>query len=235
MTRYILWLFLFFCYALPGCNNDDNRGGPIPPPLPPPPPPTLLSTIVISDIEGIPDGVAFDRLVANISGVDWSVIATVEANYADGQATLILPTSFTAERLAKVTSDYTGDVTVRPVKRPDYSGFWPGKSSDDEAKVAGLGDIFAYDGDQRVGRVYLSGNVTEGAIVRPAFVYFHYTDRDYRLSGYHRSYIYGASFVTGWNAYANVNLQEESGVGTIRCTTDIDENADFAWKFDHQN
>ncbi len=223
MKRKIHWVFLFFCCVLPACDDDNCDPAP---PLPPPPMP-----VVISGIEGIPEGVTFDRVKAEISGFEWEVITTVEAGYADGQATLILPSPFMEEELAKVTSDYKGDRHANPPVRPDYTGFWPGTASDDEAKVAGLGDIFAYNGEQRVGRVYLTDWPGSGTQVGYSWTYFHYTDRDYDLSGSYVSYLYSASFKKGWNVYVRKNLKNYRE-GSILCTTEADSSAVFVWRFE---
>ncbi len=220
MIRNIYWFFLFF-FCVPTACVDDGCD----------PPPSM--PVVISGIEGIPEGVTFDRVRADISGFDWSVIATIEAEYVDGQATLIIPSPLKAKELAKVTSDYKGDRNANPPVRPDYSGFWPGTASDDGAMVAGLGDIFAYNGEQRVGRIYLTDWPGSGSQVGYSWADFHYADRNYNLSGSYNSYAYSASFNRGWNVYANKNLKN-SGSGSILCTTETDWDAAFVWRFESQ-
>ena len=227
--RRILFLFflLFFC-ALSACDDSDKYYG-----LPRDIPNTRLreNQVIISDIKGVPKGVVFDRVRAEISGVDHAVAMTVGAPYAHGWAALSLPWAVNPEVLANVTSDYEGNRYATPPVRPDYSGFWPGTASDDGAKVAGLKDIFAYNGEEKVGRIYLTDWPGEGSSVGCSWVYFHYADRDYDLSGSYKSYVYSAAFKSGWNAYINKN-KSSSGNGAILCTTETDMAANLVWRFE---
>ncbi|MDR2912142.1 MAG: hypothetical protein LBV38_02415 [Alistipes sp.] len=194
-----------------------------------------LAEIAIS-VEGLAGVVAvapedvFDRLEVEIKGVDWSVIRTVESQVAGGVIVLDLPDELPAEELCKVARD----------DYRDYEGFWPAKGvSDRAARVAGLGDIFAYRGDERVGRVFLSD--WDGAVqtdrLNSRYVHMHYADRPFELSGENLSrpderpsFRYEASFVRGWNIYI-----ERYGVPYDQrtlTTTDIPSGVQFVWRLE---
>lgn len=193
----------------------------------------------------VPRDRVFDRVRADISGVDWQITGFVEADYTNGMATIELPETLPDESLSKAYRDTFSD----------YAGFWPvgvSQITDPEAKVAGLKDIIAYRGDERVGRIYLADR--RGS-TGSSFVYFHFADRPFILSGYNLthpgrppypidpaepdkpedagksggdiSYRYVASFAAGWNAYVNI-----SGVNYTTCTTVIFEDTDIRWYFE---
>lgn len=163
--------------------------------------PTYLSeqTITITDIVGIPSNVAFDKIVAEVSGACWEVISSVEASYEHGRAVLTLPSTFLSNKLQKV--DRSGG---------DICGFWTGTSSDPDALVAKLGEFIAYNGNVKVGRIYLTDWPGEGEAVGKTFVYYQYADRPFTLtrssspSSHYNYYDYSASFKKGWNAYASI-------------------------------
>lgn len=184
--------------------------------------------VIISDIVNLPDGVTFDRVKAEIQGVEWSVIATVEATYADGKLTVMLPPSFGSEELCKGVRDAAND----------YDGFWPAEETDNRnARVAKLGDLFVYDGDKKVGRLFLTDWSREGSPTGKAFVYYHYADQPLTLGGYNltakaggqKSYRYVASFTEGWCAYAEIP-QSDGGINLV--TTDIGRKRELRWRFE---
>lgn len=214
MLIVALWLFLVG--SLLSCNKDEDTPTEIEPEVPHIS--LVENTILISDIVGLPEKDFFDKVQVEISGSCWEMIAMVEAAYEDGKITLELPTEFSAEQLSQVVRSHS----------TDYCGFWPATSDDTEALVAGLGDIIAYKGDQRVGMLSLTDWSGEGSVAGKYVVYYHYADRPFTLSGYSSTYTYEASFEKGWNAYANVSLTEE---GTVLCTTSIPEEVSLTWYF----
>jgi hypothetical protein len=140
------------------------------------PPPTPFyataiegNTIVISAVDDIQSGVSFDRVRAGVTGADWQVIDVVEAAYSSGRAVLTLPGEFSTGQLMKAGRANAGD----------YTGFWPASVDDPDARVAGLGDIYAYMDEERVGRIFLSDRP-----VGTSFVYYQYADRPFSLTGY---------------------------------------------------
>lgn len=198
-------------------------------PLPGPQP----ARLTISGIEGLPSPVPFDRVKVEISGAGWETIATLEADYVDGQAVLALPAPIPVETLCKVARDTYND----------YEGFWPAAQvSDRDAKVAGLRDIVAFNGDERVGRLYLTGWDGDPATKRGAWMAgFHYSDRDFTLSGVNltapggkSSYIYEASFRSGWNPYFNIyDRPGDPKYSEITLTTtDIPDGVELRWRFE---
>lgn len=213
-------LLSLFLSSTHGCIREEGE------PLPAFPNTCLVNDeIIISDIAGIPEGVTFDKVKAEISGVDWEIIATVEAAYDGGEFVLRLPVDFASGELCKVARDNVSD----------YSGFWPAKTNNPGAKVAGLGDIFAYDNGEQVGRIYLSDWSGKGSTFEKLFIYYHYADQPFTLSGYNfttgnnrKTYLYEASFRQGWNAYANIS-QTEGGI--VLCTTSIPVRAPLVWRF----
>lgn len=110
----------------------------------------------------------------------------------------------------------------------DYTGFWPAVTSDPAANIAALKDIIAYDGDKKVGRIYLSDWSGTGSKDGKMFVYFHYADRDFGLSGYNftlrpngqKSFRYEALFKSGWNAYAQVKESDNMSLYTTSLAAD---------------
>lgn len=115
----------------------------------------------------------------------------------------------------------------------NMAGYWPGKASDPDALVATLGDIVAYRGDEKVGRVYRSDWPGEGSSATKAFVYYQYADRPFEVTGSTTSYYYSdCSFVAGWNAFANINPATEGSHGNIRCTTAGLDERELTWNFE---
>ena len=221
---YRLLAALFFLSSLSlltGCSDDEDKGKEEEIEKPAPIACLYENAITISDIDGIPDNVTFDKIKATISGTYWEVIETVETTYKQGSAVLALPATFSSEKL-------------QPADRTDKDkyGYWPGVSSDPQAMVAALGDFIAYKGDTRVGRVFLSDWSRKGSSAGKAFIYYHFADRDYDLSGSNKSYYYNASFKKGWNAYANINPTSEETVGNILCTTSIPTETGLRWRFE---
>lgn len=182
----------------------------------------IENEIIISGITGIPSGVTFDRVSANIQGANWSIIRTAEAPYEDGEAILPLLESFSPEELMRAIRTDAGD----------YKAFWRADSDTQGAMVAGVADIIAYDGDTKVGRIYLSDWEGSGSSLHKSFIYYHYADRPFTLSGTYGSYTFEASFKMGWNAYVNFNRSEESGPGAVLCTTTVSETLPLEWRFE---
>lgn len=214
-TQYSIILFLLiFVMILSGCSKDENTN------YPPDPEPVIEPSISITNINNLPANVLFDRIEANITGECWSIIGTVEAKYENGQAVIKLPTSFTNEQLQIVDR-----------RDNNMCGYWPAESSDPDALVATLGDIIAYQGTNKVGRVYLSNWSGKGTTAGKVFVYFQYADRPFSLSGSNNSYYYSdCKFKKGWNSYANINPIDEGTSENIRCTTTVPE--DIFWCFE---
>lgn len=172
----------------------------------------------------VPFDRTFDRVRAEILGLDWQVVGHVEAAVSSGtggaRVVLTLPTELSEADLCKAARD----------DYKDYEGWWPAEEvSDRSAKVAGLGDILAYAGNVCVGRLYISDGDR-------SFIYFHYADRPISLTGSNlhspkesSTIAYHASFVSGWNAYANVSNQNTTGMIT---TTDLPAASSLAWRFE---
>ena len=171
--------------------------------------------------------VDFDRVQIEIQGFEWNVIATVSADYIDGTATLLLPSVIAPEQLCKVARD----------DPRDYTGFWPATEvSDRTARVATFGDIVAYKGDNRVGRIYLTTWDGDPAKKGSAYyAYFCYQDRHYTLSGRSMSssegtsgyFLYRASFSEGWNRYYKHYNSFLTDVSTYP-----PYDAEFVWRFE---
>jgi hypothetical protein len=181
--------------------------------------------IVVSDIRGIPAGVTFDRIEADITGADWRVIGVTGVAYVEGKAVIPLPASFPDGDLMKAAR----------TAHTDYTGFWPAAADNADAKVAALGDITAYDGGRRVGRI-LPAYWTEDSAAGTSFVYYIYADRPFTLSGYNftypgrqKSFIYRVSFEKGWNAYAYVRTRDDY---ISICTTSVPAQTPLAWYFE---
>lgn len=196
---------------LSGCEKDDDPPAPLPD-----------YEITISDIEGIPAGVTFNKVTAEISGFEWDIIETVEAPYADGKAVLSIPAEFEAEKLCKVVRD----------KVDDYTGFWHAKTNNTDARVAGLGDFFAYYNGEKVGRIYRTDWEGTGPAEYKSFIYYHYADSPFTLSGHNNSFRFEASFKKGWNIYANIKAKEKDDSGLNLCTTTIPNEAQTVWRFE---
>ena len=64
--------------------TQENEGARDPTtPLPEPKPKPKTYPLVITDIRNLPPKTTFDRIAVQITGVDWSIIATVEAPYME--------------------------------------------------------------------------------------------------------------------------------------------------------
>ncbi|NDV82049.1 hypothetical protein [Bacteroides sp. 51] len=212
-------LMLGFAWLMSGCKDDDDE------PLPP-------YTITIADVAGIPTDVVFDKVVAEITGACWEVIGSVEAQYIHGQAVFEITSMIPSDKLQKV--DWSDK---------DVCGHWPTVASDSNARVAKLGDFFAYNGNEKVGRIYLSDWEGSGATANKTFIYYHYTDRPFTLSGknqpmvegsamFKHSIEYSAQFKTGWNAYANINpANPGKDENFVNCTTTIPDT-ELVWRFE---
>jgi hypothetical protein len=179
----------------------------------------------LSGVLSVPFDKVFDNVRVEISGIAWEIISTLETPVVDNKVVLTLPATLPAGQLCKVARDH----------RNDYYGFWPATGvSDREAKVAGLGDIIAYLGNDPVGRIYLTDWDGTGNSAGKYFVRFHYADRPFALSGNDLggdSYKYvNASFTTGWNVYANIG----GGTGPSTCTTDIPAGRPLQWRFERR-
>ncbi len=215
-TQYKITLFfLVFIMLLSTCAKEEAE-----PIEPPDPEPIVGPSITIAKINNIPANVTFDRVEANITGECWSNIGTVEAKYENGQAIIILPTDFTAEQLQIVDR-----------RDNNMCGHWPATSDNPDALVATLGDIIAYHGDDKVGRVYSTNWSGKGSSAGKAFVYYQYADRPFSLTGRNNSYYYSdCTFNKGWNGYVNINPASEDISGNIHCTTSIPN--DIFWNFE---
>lgn len=230
ITKYIL-VVVAWGLLLPGCKDDDEPAEPVIPNTG-----LYENTLTITNIHGLPKtrSVVFDRVEVEITGCDWGIIGTVGAAYADGKIVISLPTEFTSEELMKCARD----------DWKDYTGFWPAATDNPDARVAALGnDIVAYLGDRRVGRIYLTDWTGEGSTTGKSWVYYHYADRPFALSGNNftnpnpdatgqyasPSFRYRASFAKGWNAYIN---SPQSDGGIALCTTDIPADKELFWRFE---
>lgn len=93
ITRIIPYRKISLCFLLlallapvlltAGCNDtQENEGAPDPTiPLPEPKPEPKTYPLVIIDIRNLPPKTTFDRIAVQITGVDWSIIAT----YGEGK------------------------------------------------------------------------------------------------------------------------------------------------------
>ena len=213
---------LILVTCLFSCKDDDDTD------LPNLPNTSLSANeITISDIAGIPANITFNKIKVEISGVDWETIGIIEAPFQNGEATLTLPTSFSAEKLMKV---------VR-ADRFDYTGFWYASTDNSNAKVAGLRDICAYNNDEKVGLLDLTDWPGEGSAEFKSHIYYHYTDQPYTLTApdgdnNNKGYKYNASFVAGWNAYAIIN-QSDRDIETDKptCSAPVSEEVSLTWRF----
>lgn len=215
-THRISQLFLFISvllissFFIAGCHNDDDA--------PEQEPPIPDYTIIVKDIQNIPEGFVFDRVEVKVTGVDWSVIQTLRFPYENGQIIMDLPTVFSAEKLQKV--DRRGG---------DMGGYWTGNADNGEALVATLGDFFVYNGDKRVGRIAISNWSGKGSSAEKAMVGYQFSNRSFSLTGSDNSYYYSkCSFNKGWNIFANINPAEGSSQ-KILCTTNVPESTLF-WR-----
>ena len=195
----------------------------------PPPPFTGLSgnTITVTmPAGGLPADIIPDRIEVEIKGFDWQIIDRLEAPVIDGTAVLSLPVAFAAGQLQEVD------------RSNGMGGHWPGAVSDPGAKVASLGDIIAWQGGSQVGRFYISDRKGPEETAGKSFIYYHFSDRPYALTGlsYNSSgkrtgYTYDCAFHVGWNAYANIN-PGTTGSTLIRTTTNISHDTELQWRFE---
>ena len=217
-TNRISQLFLFISvlfisgFLITGCHDDDD--------VPEQEPPIPDYTIIVKDIQNIPEGFVFDRVEVKVMGVDWSVIETLTFPYENGQIIMDLPTVFSSEVLQKV--DRRGG---------DMSGYWTGTSNDGDALVATLGDFFVFNGEKKVGRIAISNWTGRGSSAGKAtLVSYQFADRPFSLTGSDKSYNYSdCSFVRGWNMFANINPASENGTGKVLRTTVVPESTLF-WR-----
>lgn len=226
----LLTACLFLTLSFSSCESEDKEEDT--PPVDEVPNTCLLDNdIIITNIADIPDNITFNKVRAEVSGVDWGIIDVVESVYDDGKIVLSLPTSFAAEKLQKVVRS----------NRTDYTGFWFAATDNEDARVAALGDIFVYDNDVRAGMLSLTDWAGDGSTIGKSWVYYHYTNQPFALSKYikkspddddRHSYTYrDASFEEGWNAYANTNQSESSAGNSMLCTTAIDKDKALVWRF----
>lgn len=217
-TNRISQLFLFISvlfisgFLITGCHDDDD--------VPEQEPPIPDYTIIVKDIQNIPEGFVFDRVEVKVTGVDWSVIETLTFPYENGRIIMDLPTVFSSGVLQKV--DRRGG---------DMSGYWTGTSNDGDALVATLGDFFVFNGDKKVGRIAISNWTGRGSSAGKAtLVSYQFADRPFSLTGSDKSYNYSdCSFVRGWNMFANINPASENGTGKVLRTTVVPESTLF-WR-----
>lgn len=219
--RSIPFLFMLSgLLLLSGCRKDGE------PPMSMPPNTGLDDNkITISNIEGIPANVSFNKIAVELYGTDWEIIGGATASYHEGKAVLTLPNVFSEQSLMKAVRSNASD----------YTGCWPAVTDNPDARVAGLRDIFAYNNEERVGRIYLSNWSGKGAMSSKVFIKYHYADSPYTLSGYNftikpstqKSYKYEISFERGWNAYAEI----KPPIGVSLCTTSIPEETELKWYF----
>lgn len=217
-TNRISQLFLFISvlfisgFLITGCHDDDD--------VPEQEPPIPDYTIIVKDIQNIPEDFVFDRVEVKVTGVDWSVIETLTFPYENGQIIMDLPTVFSSEVLQKV--DRRGG---------DMSGYWTGTSNDGDALVATLGDFFVFNGEKKVGRIAISNWTGRGSSAGKAtLVSYQFADRPFSLTGSDKSYNYSdCSFVRGWNMFANINPASENGTEKVLRTTVVPESTLF-WR-----
>jgi hypothetical protein len=217
--------------SIAGCKGDDDL--PPEPILPPEPAYLAENTITITTIADLPPGLTFDKVKADIQGVKWKIIDSVEAPYVQGKIVLTLPAGFAPDDLQQVEQT-----------KGNLGGHWPATPSDPDTLVAKLGDLFAYSGEEKVGRIYLTDWSGKGSSsADKAFIYYHYADRPYAVSGqnlnlygskaFKPSYAYSLDFRTGWNVYANINPSNPGESGSlISCTTTLPDETQLQWRFE---
>lgn len=205
----VICLLLIFSLLMAGCSDDENEGeSPVP-----------NYTIIVKDIQNIPDGFTFDRVEVKVTGADWQVIETLTFPNENGQIIMDLPTVFSPEVLQKV--DRRGG---------DMGGHWTGTSNDGDALVATLGDFFVFKGDKRVGRIALSNWTGKESSAGKAMIGYQFADRPFSLTGSDNSYYYSdCSFVRGWNMFANINPASGNNAAKILRTTVVPESTLF-WR-----
>lgn len=204
-----IFLLLIFSLLMVGCSDDENEGKP----------PVPNYTIIVKDIQNIPDNFTFDRVEVEVTGADWQVIETLTFPNENGQIIMDLPTVFSPEVLQKV--DRRGG---------DMGGHWTGTSNDGDALVATLGDFFVFKGDKRVGRIALSNWTGKESSAGKAMIGYQFADRPFSLTGSDKSYDYSdCSFVRGWNMFANINPASGNSAAKILRTTVVPESTLF-WR-----
>lgn len=204
-----IFLLLIFSLLMVGCSDDENEGKP----------PVPNYTIIVKDIQNIPDNFTFDRVEVEVTGADWQVIETLTFPNENGQIIMDLPTVFSPEVLQKV--DRRGG---------DMGGHWTGTSNDGDALVATLGDFFVFKGDKRVGRIALSNWTGKESSAGKAMIGYQFADRPFSLTGSDNSYYYSdCSFVRGWNMFANINPASGNSAAKILRTTVVPESTLF-WR-----
>ncbi|NDV57198.1 hypothetical protein [Bacteroides sp. 519] len=213
----LLPLLVVITVYVMACENDDEEYTPLSLPH------VYLSNneITIADIVGIPNNVTINKLKVEITGADWEIIDVIESTYSDGKFVLSLPDPLPDSQLQKVVRDNASD----------YAGHWRAETNNPKAKVARLLDIVAYNNDEPVGVLCLTDWPQEGTIVGKSWIYYHYSNQTYTLSGTYGSYVHQASFQKGWNAYANTNVSEEADYGSVICTTEIPMATTYIWYF----
>lgn len=217
---------LFLTTTFIACDKNEDEDPPTPAI------PLIGNQIIISDIAGIPDNVTFNKVRIEISGLSWGVIDIIEVPYTNGKAIIPLPTELSIDKLCKI---HRNDIY-------DCEGYWPAENVDNpNAKGAGLSDnnIIAYNGNEQVGRLYITDWEGVGAAEYKYFVYYHYANEPFTLSGYNytikknrKSYKYEASFQSGWNVYANIKAKESDDPSPDICTTTIPEEVFLRWHFE---
>ena len=205
----VICLLLIFSLLMVGCSDDENEKEP----------PVPNYSIIVKDIQNMPDGFTFDRVEVKVTGADWQVIETLTFPNENGQIIMDLPTVFSPEVLQKV--DRRGD---------DMGGHWTGTSNDGDALVATLGDFFVFKGDKRVGRIALSNWTGKESSAGKAMIGYQFADRPFSLTGSDNSYYYSdCSFVRGWNMFANINPASGNSAAKILRTTVVPESTLF-WR-----
>jgi hypothetical protein len=213
MKRTLLYAAAGLCVLLSACRKNDV----------PAPEYTVIVAGISAKITELPDDVTFDRLTVEVVGFDWQTVATLEAPFENNTARLILPSAFAASDL---------QVVDRGVVGRNMEGYWPSTSSDPAARVATLREeILVWNGDRRLGRIFLTDWPGEGSSVERMYINWQYADRPFVLNGFTGragfSFV-DCSFGAGWNVLAKVNQSEEH----IRVTTRIPEDAALAWRFE---
>ncbi|MDR2890690.1 MAG: Ig-like domain-containing protein [Alistipes sp.] len=201
----------------------------------------------------VPFDRAFDNLRAQIIGFDQQPVATaVSVTLADGTIVLELPEALPAGDLCRVArnawNDYEGfwpaeDVSDRSARVADLGDIIALRGDVPVGRLY-LSDMGA-DGDSGGGDGGDGGGSSGGDDISGrggvAYVGFHYADRPFTLGGYNltrppkenegvvrKSFHYEASFVVGWNLYANI----ENGSGPSLVTTTLPDPEAVRWWFE---
>jgi hypothetical protein len=212
MNKKSFYLIAVLCLILAGCKKSDIPAawGPV----------VGVNGEWLGKVQGIPEGVTFDRIAVEVSGFDWQTIITVEAPVQKDTAILILPSSFAQSDLQPVDRGPAGK---------NMEGHWPSNASDPEALVATLREeIIAWQGDRKVGRVYLTGNPETD----PLYIGYQFADRPFVLNGFtgrNNAFVFtDVAFSPGWNLYAKLN----ASTSTVRIKTDIQKDTEWVWRFE---